>query len=252
MGASKTTEAGEPPRRRAFALPRLGPYLWDAHLARALCRACAAGSRRIITLAWRWTRHAPPGDRLLRTGILSGALYIAAWAAAHQPHRDPRTVAAELLGAATGWAAAAVYLAGSTPWAAPKDMADPAPEEGVPVQPPLDADTVARAVRQIAAPQGWRGAHLDDILAHLPGHSREELLGVLAGAGIPITEQLKLTLPGGRQRNRQGVRLTALPAGLGEAPLAPASAPAGPPAEGAPEPLPDPPRGTVHGAQQDR
>lgn len=104
---------------------------------------------------------------------------------------------------------------------------------------PLHLDPVAAAVRQLATPRGWKGAHLDDVLALLPGRSRTELLEVLAEAGIPVEEQLKLTLPGGRKRNRQGIRLTTLP----PAPDQPANeAPPEPPlaaaVEAAPEPAP--------------
>jgi hypothetical protein len=108
---------------------------------------------------------------------------------------------------------------------------------------PLDAATVAATVRQIATPRGWKGVHLDDVLAHLPGHSREDLLRALAEASITVTEQLKLTLPGGRQRNRQGIRLAHLPA----APDQPAAeAPPEVLVEVAPEPAPRPVPVTVY------
>jgi len=111
---------------------------------------------------------------------------------------------------------------------------------------PLTADTVAAAVRQLATPRGWKGAHLDDVLALLPGRSREELLEVLATASIPVAEQLKLTLPGGRQRNRQGVRLAHLP----QPPAEPAvEAPPEAPVEAAPEPAPPAACLTVYGAE---
>lgn len=115
---------------------------------------------------------------------------------------------------------------------------------------PLDIDLVAAAVRQLASPQGWKGAHLDDVLALLPGRSRAELLEVLAEAGIPVTEQLKLTLPGGRQRNRQGIRLAHLPPAP-EQP-GPEAAPGPPPAaavEVAPEPAPRAAPVTVYGLE---
>lgn len=113
----------------------------------------------------------------------------------------------------------------------------------------LDAHTIAATVRQIAVPRGWQGAHLDDVLAHLPGVARADLLAALAEARIPVAEQLKLTLPGGRQRNRQGVRLDALPGRADEAAPAPPKGPAQAPAEAAPEPAPPAPYVTVYGAE---
>jgi hypothetical protein len=99
-------------------------------------------------------------------------------------------------------------------------------------------------------PRGWKGAHLDDVLALLPGRSRTELLEVLAEAEIPVTEQLKLTLPGGRQRNRQGIRLAHLPAAPDQRA---AETPPGPPspaaAEVAPEPVPPAAPLTVYGVE---
>lgn len=155
-----------------------------------------------------------------------------------------------------GWSAATVWVLAAwavAPAPAPRKKivspggvaAAPAPAEQAT---PLDAWTVARAVHQIATPHGWKGAHLDDVLAHLPGRSKGELLDVLADAQIPVENQLKLTLPGGRQRNRQGVRLTALPPGLGEAPPAPTPGPPQRPAGAVPEAAPRPPTVTVHGA----
>lgn len=155
-----------------------------------------------------------------------------------------------------GWSAGVVWVVAAwvvAPAAKPRAkivsaggvVAPPVPAEQAA---PLDAWTVARTVHQIATPQEWKGAHLDDILAHLPGRSREELLQVLADAQIPVAEQLKLTLPGGRQRNRQGVRLSTLPPGLGEAPPAPAPGPPQPAPTPPPETPPRAPRLTVHGA----
>lgn len=136
------------------------------------------------------------------------------------------------------WAVAPEKSKKKTPQSSRQDAAVP---------PPVDAATVAALVRQIAAAGGWQGVHLDDLLAHLPGRSKTELLDALAGAGIPVAEQLKLTLPGGRQRNRQGVRVSALPQGLGEDPPAVAQTPAQRPAQLVPQHLPDPAKVTVHG-----
>lgn len=129
----------------------------------------------------------------------------------------------------------------------PKKKTPQSSKQDAAVLAPVDAATVAALVRQIAAAGGWQGVHLDDLLAHLPGRSKTELLDALAGAGIPVAEQLKLTLPGGRQRNRQGVRVSALPQGLGEDPPAAAQAPGQRPAQLVPQHLPDPTKVTVHG-----
>jgi hypothetical protein len=84
----------------------------------------------------------------------------------------------------------------------------------------------------------WGGAHLSDIGGRLDV-SREQLLDALTAAGIEVSEQLKLRLPDGRQRNRQGVRLTALPA----APEGPAAGPGEHPVEPLPAPAPAPLQG---------
>jgi hypothetical protein len=211
-----------------------------------LCRCIGRGVRRIIDggvrLAWRGETAA---DRLESLGIvaLSGVVVSVALvtalgglAAVAAPYRGPIGIVL-----VAGWVVAA--------WMVPPPAGRQAPpvkiiKEGSGDQPdapePLDAATVAHTIRNIATAGRWQGAHLDDILAHLPGHSRTELLTVLADAQIPVAEQLKLTLPGGRQRNRQGVRLTALPERLGEAPPGPASGPPQPAAEAPAQPLPDP------------
>lgn len=115
---------------------------------------------------------------------------------------------------------------------------------------PLDVAAIAHVVRQLAAPHGWLGAHLDDVLAHLPGRSRTELLAVLAAAGIPVENQLKIRLPGGRQRNRQGIRLSHLPAAPDQPPVpaAPEAAPEDP-SEAVPDRTPHLPSLAVYGTE---
>lgn len=252
--------AGEKSPLPTLARPRLAPYMWDAGLARGVCRACWQGSgvlaKLILRSLWRgisaargaaW-RGKTRADRWESLGIaalagtvgavvvviVGGAVvYVAA------PYAGPIGIAAGV-----AWLIAAGIVAPATT-AAPVERAEEPGEQ--PAQPPLDAAMVAELVRRIAAAGGWQGAHLDDLLANLPGRSRGELLAVLAGAKIPVADQLKLTLPGGRQRNRQGVRLSTLPEGLGEAVPAPASPPSHHPAELVPDPPPRVAPVTVHG-----
>lgn len=180
-----------------------------------------------------------------------GAVFSTLWAQIAPYARTAAGVAmAVLLTAAWIVGPKAPKTAGESEPPAAGGEAEPGPAPLPQDAEPLHLDPVAAAVRQLASPQGWKGAHLDDVLALLPGRSRAELLEVLAEARIPVEEQLKLTLPGGKQRNRQGIRLTALPA----APDQPAAeAPPGPPppapAEVAPEPAPPAAPVTVYGLQ---
>jgi len=219
------TQAGESHTERlpAFARPALRPYLPDPRLLRALCRACTQGSARIIVLTWRWCRAAPAGDRLLRGAVPGGVLAVAVYGV----RVEGRGV---LLGLAGAWLVAAAALAPREVWApadapAKEDSAPElaGPESALPAA-PLGPELLAATVREIAGAHGWAGAHLSDIETRL-GATREALLAALAEAGIEVAEQLKVMLPGGRQRNRQGVRLRDLPAGLGEAPEPPPPGP---------------------------
>lgn len=187
--------------------------------------ALAAGAGVVSAL---WVRVAPYARTV--AGVVVIAVLAAAWAV------GPKTQTEKLAGEP------------EQPAAGGEAQPDPAPLPHAPE--PLDGWTVVRTVRQIATANGWLGAHLDDILAWLPGRSREELLEVLAEAGIPVTEQLKLTLPGGRQRNRQGIRVSALPPAPAEAPTqaTPGSPPMGP-AEEVPDRTPPQPRLVVYGTE---
>lgn len=189
-------EKPEKEKRASFgdAADRLGAGLLICGIAGGL----AVGGVRAV-----WPHVAPYGPMLACVGTVG--LLGAAWAVG--PDAPPgEKAAAEKRPAAGG---------------APITPPSPAPKMG-----PLTAVEVEAAVRAVAVPNGWLGAHLDDVLAHLPGRSRGELLAVLAGARIPVVEQLKLRLPGGRQRNRQGVRLAALPEAHAGAPERAISAPA--------------------------
>lgn len=226
--------AGESQVERLPALraTSLRPYLPDAHLLRATCRACAAGSARIITLTWEWCRAAEPGDRLMRAGAPAGALVLAGYGV----HVEGRGL---LFGILAGWLVTAATLAPRKVWARVTNPAAAAPEapaatpaEG-PEPAPLSPEDVVRAVRQIAAMHDWSGVHLTDLEEHFDT-TREHLLGTLSAAGIEVAEQLKLRLPNGHQRNRQGVRLRDLPEGSGKAPAAPVQHPVTGPCEGRP------------------
>lgn len=228
--------AGESHVERLPALrrPRLRPYLPDGHLLRATCRACAAGSARIITLTWEWCRAAEPGDRLLRAGAPAGALVLAGYGV----HVEGRDV---LFGILAGWLVTAAMLAPRKVWARTANPSTAAPEapEAAPAEAPepapLSPEDVVRAVRQIAAMRDWSGVHLTDLEERLDT-TREHLLDTLTEAGIEVSEQLKLRLPNGHQRNRQGVRLSALP----QVPTTAAAGPADHPAEEPAQPLPEP------------
>lgn len=257
---------GEHPSRRVFTLPRLTPYMWDAHLAKSLCRACWQGSgvlikltlrglRRTINAGWNTaTQGKTAADQAesLAVAALAGAIGLVVIVTAGGAVAYFVAPYAQQIGMTAGaaWLVTAAALAPREVWNAPAKTVRGEPKQTSEQHPaaPLDAATVARLVRQIAAAEEWKGVHLDDLLAHLPRRSRTELLDVLAEARIPVENQLKLTLPGGRQRNRQGVRVSALPPGLGEAPATPAEAPppGSPegPAEAPTQPLPD--RATAH------
>jgi hypothetical protein len=249
---------------RAFARPKLRPYLPDLRFLRTvgqgLCVLCT-GARAAVRRGVRAVLGVPakrPASReemaeaadragmgllVLAVAGASGAGVVATVGRHLVPYL-PWVVGGVVL-VVVGVACAAAP--GDTPRKKIVKAGGVAPAPPPPGQaPPLDVAAVARAVRAVAVPNGWLGAHLDDVLAHLPGHSRGQLLDVLAEAGIPVAEQLKLTLPGGRQRNRQGVRLSTLPAGLGEAPPTPAPGPPQPAPEVPAHPPPRVPHLTVH------
>ncbi|WNI19191.1 hypothetical protein [Actinacidiphila sp. ITFR-21] len=245
---------------RAITRPQLRPYLPDRRAATALmagsgvlCRCIGRGVLRAWRLTWAEAMSGENrADRAESAGIALLAMVVTAVPTILAGRALLHLAAPYALwiwwSAAAGWTVAALAVA--PPRQAPEHpatiMKDDTPGEQ-PAQPPLDAATVTALVRQIATANRWQGAHLDDLLAHLPGRSRTELLAVLAAAGIPVADQLKLRLPGGGQRNRQGVRLSALPEGPEKAPPAPATTPAEPAPEHPARPLPDRPPVTVHG-----
>ncbi len=249
--------------QRAFVLPHLRPYLGDKRTLRTLGAGLAVLTRRLLRVLRKGMRAAigkPAAAKgkagaldtleMIGTGVLVliiGATTVASAAATAGPRLLP------YLPIITGIAVPALLVAA---WVAAPPMAAPVPAgrgDTAVAHPPedqhsLDAATIARLVRQIAVANSWQGVQLDDLLAHLPGRSKADLVAALSEARIPVEEQLKIRLPGGRQRNRKGVRVSALPEGLGEAPATPAETPLPAPvehhAEGPPTPLPN--RFTVH------
>ncbi|MEE4541008.1 hypothetical protein V2S66_03370 [Streptomyces sp. V4-01] len=177
----KSTKAGE---KKEDELPGLVDALERAAAAALIVVMAVAAAAGVVSALW--SQIAPYARTAC--GVATVTLLTAAWIVGPKPE----TAGEPELPADGGEAL-------PDPAPLPQDVA------------PLRVDPVAAAVRQLATPRGWKGAHLDDVLALLPGHSRTELLEVLAEAGIPVENQLKLTLPGGRQRNRQGIRLSTLP-----------------------------------------
>lgn len=185
-----------------------------------ICRCAARLLRRGASVAWaRASAGETLADRVESLGAAALTAAVGGTAAVLVGRVMLRMVAP--YGQVIGWSVLAVWVLGAwtvgpAPTARAKIVSGGGEAAGpveAPKAVPLTVAEIAVAVRTVAAPNGWLGAHLDDVLAHLPGRSREELLTVLAEAGIPVENQLKLTLPGGRQRNRQGIRLTALPPG---------------------------------------
>lgn len=241
-------EAGEEPTGAAPApaglLTQLRPYLPTRYIAEALCTGSLALSR------WAWGKVDSWQKGL---GVLGG-LYLAGYEETH----GQRWILPMVCGA---WIAGALAL---SPTRLPaqdeeleefddeqllddEDQADVDDEPVIapvaqarPHMPPLEAVLVAQMVREIAADNGWVGVHLDDLLSCLPGRSRDELIWCLQTARIEVHPGIKLRLPNGVYRNRQGVRLDALPAGLGEALATPVP---GPPAGAAPAALQSPAQG---------
>lgn len=184
---------GESPHRRAFALPRLPPYLWDARLARALCAACWQGSGRILVLTAGWCL-AKPGDRLLRACAPIGAVTGAGWAVVQQPLNATA-------GIATAWVAAAAWLAPRETWAAPEPEAIEPPHEHPPEPSEddlLELDRLALLVLLEAATRGRNGVHLGELHQQVAEHPRFEGLHrahmgtLLEGFSVPVQRTLSV------------------------------------------------------------
>lgn len=229
----ETEEAADQPAETASTpgvLAGLRPYLPDRNALASLY----AGSVELSQLLWTWRAKHTDWRHIRNRGacVLTG-IYVMAYEAHHSPFVLPAV--------GVTWCAAAWYLSpavdqddeaviGQDDDAGPGESDDEPTDRGNalalarPGLPPLEAELVARMVRETAADHGWLGVHLDTLLTRLPGRSKKELTDCLAAAAIQVHPGFKLSFPNGPSRNRQGVRVDALPPGLGQAPPAPAPA----------------------------
>ncbi|MFE9391686.1 hypothetical protein [Streptomyces sp. NPDC006784] len=205
----------EKPRPVARAREAARPFVPGRHLATSLC----SGSRALLErgAAWIAAGDGTQGSATRLGGVAAGAVGIVLLVDQHPPMMTPLTAA---------WCVAAWTLA-----PAPRNDQDEPGEQPVEVVPPA-AHIVARAVREITADTGQRGAHLDTIADALPGATKQTVRQALDAAGITVTEALNLKAPGGRQRNRMGVLVRDLPDGLGQPDPTPAPGPPGSPDRG--------------------
>lgn len=188
------------------------------------------GTRILITRGWDVLGEHFTGWE--KWAALSGAGYVAAYAAAQQPEIARFVVPMSVI----GWCVTAWWV--SPP--APGDQATPA---SVMLEEPDDAltlDTLTEVVRRVA--EDRQGAHLADLLQQpeFEGWQQPELKTAITRLGAPV-EEFKLIL-GGRQRVRAGVRLRDLPpsATPDTGPEPPLSGPAVPTPRPAQHPAPDP------------
>ncbi|MGW3491973.1 hypothetical protein [Streptomyces sp. NPDC001054] len=210
--------------------PDLRPYLPTPRRLAPLAAGVGAGSRALAARGWRWLL----ADGWREAGTRAGGVALGGYLGAHAaltaagpwtPYLGPGAVACWCVAA---WRAAPPREA----VAEEKPSVEPEPDNG------LTRNEVAALIRAVAARHEHRGAHLDDLLAEPAFESWEkaELKAALQSDwGLPV-ESFKL-LFAGRQRVRDGVRLTALPEPL---PEAPAGAPLGGAPEAASDPLPEP------------
>ncbi|MEU7154720.1 hypothetical protein AB0B15_42980 [Streptomyces sp. NPDC045456] len=216
----------------------LRAFLPDRRFARSLC----AGTAVLVGRGWAWIT----ADGAKEAGARLGYTAIGAYVAVYSAGTMPQVVMPVGL---VGWCAAALMLAPSPPPPGPApavsltkvpaddDLADDFDQEDD-EDLVLDLDTVARLVRTVAADHGHQGAHLATLVAtgELGDWDQQDLRDALTEWGVPV-EEFKLRFSG-RQRVRIGVRLRALPEGVGEAPVEPPpGTPSGPPSgagEGAP------------------
>jgi hypothetical protein len=195
-------QVGEQPRQRAFQLPHLRPFLWDARIATGLHRACRDGSITILARTWRWVRAAAPGDRWIRAlapaGMLAGAVYAL--------RTEPRAAAA---GIVVAWLAAAAILAPQEAWAPPPQnleeapLAPPAEEAASPLDTPEGRRfAFLRWLEQTT--RGTSGIHLDEMHRQLTkqetiaGLPRHHLRPLLQHYQIPVQRTLRVGAVAGR------------------------------------------------------
>lgn len=201
------SEVGER-RPRRIRLPPLRPYLWDPHLAKALCAACKKGTPVIIARTWAWVRAAAPGDRWIRALAPAGALVGAVYAL----RAEPRAAA---VGIVAAWLIAAAVLAPRGTWNGPRD--EPAAEPPAEPEEPSYDDLVERDRRALLqllddATVRRNGVHLAELYeltsAHplFEGVPRANLGALLTAFGVPVTRALSVDGVSGRT----GVRRAAV------------------------------------------
>ncbi|WP_435246363.1 hypothetical protein [Streptomyces sp. NRRL F-5630] len=215
---------------RRLTTPDLRPYLPTPRRLAPLAAGVGAGSLALAARGWGWLL----ADGWREAGTRAGAVALGGYVGVHAalaaagpwtPYLGP--------GAAACWCVAAWRAAPAREAVAEeKPSAEPEPDDD------LTREEVAALIRAVAARHEHRGVHLDDLLAEpvFEGWEKPELKAALQSDwGLPV-ESFKLIFDG-RQRVRDGVRLTALPDPVPEAL-------AGAPLEGAPEaaasPLPGP------------
>jgi hypothetical protein len=192
-------QVGERPRQRAFQLPHLRPFLWDARIATCLHRACRDGSITILARTWRWVRAAAPGDRWIRAlvpgGVLAGVVYAL--------RTEPRAAAA---GIVVAWLVAAAILAPREVWTPPGKGTQEAPQAAAQ---PSTADLIERDRRALLqlldeATAQRNGVHLAELYELTSAHPlfaavpRANLGALLAAFGVPVTRALSVDGISGR------------------------------------------------------
>ncbi|WP_432091038.1 hypothetical protein [Streptomyces sp. NRRL F-5630] len=210
--------------------PDLRPYLPTPGRLAPLAAEVGAGSLALARRGFGWLL----ADGWREAGPRAGGIALGGYVAAHTvlavtgpwtPYLGPGAVACWCIAA---WRAAPPREAAVEE----KPSAESEPDDA------LTRHEVAALIRAVAARHEHRGAHLDDLLAEplFEGWEKAELKAALIEDwGLPV-ESFKLIFAG-RQRVRDGVRLTALP----EPPVeGPPEAPPGGAPEAAVDPLPEP------------
>lgn len=190
---------------------RLRTYLWDARVARTVCRACWQGSGEILARTWRWVRAAPDGDRLLRLAAPAGALAGAGWLAARFPG-----VAYD--GLVLAWLIAAAVLAPRDAWTLPPEPVaeEPVAEPDEPLAEVGPEDPRGALLYLLdRVTRGRNGVHLDELAKHAEvGLPQAELRPLLEAHQVPITRSLSVAGVAGRSGVRRAdveALLAALP-----------------------------------------
>ncbi|MGW3491993.1 hypothetical protein [Streptomyces sp. NPDC001054] len=210
--------------------PDLRPYLPTPRRLAPLAAGVGAGSLALAHRGLGWLL----ADGWREAGTRAGGVALGGYVGAHAaltaagpwtPYLGPGAVACWCVAA---WRAAPPREAVIEE----KPSAEPEPDND------LTRAEVAALIRSVAARHEHRGVHLDDLLAEpaFEGWEKAELKAALIEDWALPVESFKLIFDG-RQRVRDGVRLTALPEPPSEAPVG--AAPGGAP-EAAASPLPEP------------